>query len=128
VCRCNLLQGKHVTCVEIGLRGFGGPKACGKGAVGSQHGTGVEGSSHPCTKGCHPKSGPFYFYFNSNTSANNLLYSICCKYAFCAIHIFLLCMLKINLVTEVPNMHFILGPLSLVANSYYYSYACCTSY
>ncbi len=43
----------------------------GKGAVDSQHGTGVEGSSNPYAKGCHPISSkgyrPFSFCFNRNT-------------------------------------------------------------
>jgi hypothetical protein len=45
----------------------------GKGAVDSQHGTGVEESSTPYAKGCHPTStvvrakGLLIFCFNRNT-------------------------------------------------------------
>jgi hypothetical protein len=37
---------------------------------------------------------------------------MCCKYAYCAIHIFLLCSLKINHMTEIPNKRLFLGPLA----------------
>ncbi len=30
-------------------------RACRNEAVDAQHGTGVDGSSHPCTKGYYPK-------------------------------------------------------------------------
>jgi O-antigen ligase len=60
VCRCRLLPVRSVTCVAMGLRGLFGvevraKRACGKGAVNSQHGSGVEGSLHPYTKCYHPK-------------------------------------------------------------------------
>ncbi len=42
--------------VDVWGRG-GGQKACVKGAVKLQHGTVVEGSSHPCTKGYTPSKG-----------------------------------------------------------------------
>jgi hypothetical protein len=38
----------------FGVR-VGTKRARGNGAVDAQLGTGVEGGSHPCTKGCHPK-------------------------------------------------------------------------
>ncbi len=37
--------------------GVGAKGACGGGSVNSKHRTGVEGSSHLCTKGYHPKYG-----------------------------------------------------------------------
>jgi hypothetical protein len=60
VCQCRLLPFKRFTWVEMGLRwmfgvGWGQKVFVGKGAVDSQHGTGVEGSLHPCTKGYHLK-------------------------------------------------------------------------
>ncbi len=75
---------------------------CGEGAADSQHGTDVEGSSHPCTKGYHPNyfKGLFIFYFDRYTCADNSLYMYVAN-IFCAIYIFLLCRIKINHVTEV---------------------------
>jgi hypothetical protein len=49
------------TCVIMGLKGALGvgvearKRLTGEGAVNTQHGTGMEGSSHPCTEGCQPK-------------------------------------------------------------------------
>ncbi len=39
----------------FGVGGKGLTGACGHEAVGSQHGTGVGGSSHPFLKGYYPK-------------------------------------------------------------------------
>jgi hypothetical protein len=39
-----------------------------------------------------------------------IIHYMCCKYAFCAIHIFLLCSLKINCVMKIQNMCLFLGP------------------
>jgi hypothetical protein len=51
----------HHICGYVGLSGgiggWVGPVACGNRAVDSRHGTGVEGSLHPCTEGHHPSKG-----------------------------------------------------------------------
>ncbi len=91
---------------EGNVWGRGGAKrACGRGQGQLVHSMG------PVWREVHileqmpimPSKGLFYFYFNCHTCANNLLYMwlIC----FSAIHIFLLCRLKINFVTEIQNMH-----------------------
>ncbi len=82
LCQCFLLPVKRVTCVEMWLReclGYGvrAKRASRKGAVDDlQHGTSVEGSSHPCTKGYHSQQGSFYFYLNCHTCAGNWLYML----------------------------------------------------
>jgi hypothetical protein len=49
------------TCVIMGLKGApgvgveAGKRLTGEGAVNTQHGTGMEGSSHPCIEGYHSK-------------------------------------------------------------------------
>ncbi len=58
-----------VTSVELEVEGNvlgrdeGQKRASGKGAVDSQHGTGVEGSSHPCSKGYQPNLTRGFFLF-----------------------------------------------------------------
>ncbi len=87
-------------------------RVCGKGAVDLRHGTDVEEILHPCTKGYHSQVRAFYFYLI--TEHVLMINCPCCKYAFCAVHIVLLCRLKINHVTEIQNMRLFLVPISLV--------------
>jgi hypothetical protein len=42
----------------VGMRA---ERVCGEVAVDSQHGTSLEGSLHPCTKGYHPREELFIF-------------------------------------------------------------------
>jgi hypothetical protein len=101
----------------MGLTGMFGvgvraKRACRRGAVDSQHGSRVEGSSHPCTKGTTSSKGLCFCLITTHLLISNGIcckyafcaihifdnsrYNICCKYAFCAINIFLLFRLKIN--------------------------------
>ncbi len=54
---------------------------CGTGAVHSQHGTGVEESLHPCTKGYCPKLGPSIFPLIATHVPMTCW--LCCKYVLC---------------------------------------------
>ncbi len=61
-----LLPFKYVTCVEWGSKqmfavGARAKRACWTGAVDSQHGTNVEGSSYPCKKTTTRKDLFFWF-------------------------------------------------------------------
>jgi hypothetical protein len=88
---------------------------CGKEAVDIQHGTGVEGSSHPCAKHCHHKLG-FFCSFKRHTYVD---YSLCainmllCYSYFCPLQV------KSKPGDGDAKHAFILGPTSLVANIYF---------
>ncbi len=61
--------------VEWDVLGRGGSqKVLRETTTDSQHGTGVEGSSHPCTKGYHPFND--FFCYGHNIWAGNLLYML----------------------------------------------------
>jgi hypothetical protein len=68
----------------MGLRGImdrdWGQKLVGNGAVDTQHGTGVEGGSHPCPKGYYPKNHTCYHTYIA-------VYYLPCKNTVYAIHI-----------------------------------------
>ncbi len=76
-------------------------RACGKGAVGAQHGTGVKGICIPAQRAITPCKGFFWPLITAHVLA---IHIVCCKYASCAIHSFLFCRLKINHMTEIRNM------------------------
>jgi hypothetical protein len=104
-------------CIGSGWGGGGGllkvgegtERACGNGAINTQHGTGMERRLPLCTKGCFPQIRVFT-YFSYHTCV--IIHYMCCKYASCAIHIVLLCRLKINHVMETRNMRLFLGLLA----------------
>ncbi len=98
--------------------GVGTKRACRNGAVDTQHGPDVEGSSHPCTKGYYPKYGIFLTLTTTHVLIIHYT-GICCKCAFCPIHIFLLCRLKTSQVTEIQNVHLFLDPLPWLQTNYF---------
>jgi hypothetical protein len=76
------------TCVVMGAEGgLGAGEEARKGLIGkkalnSQHGTGVKGSSHPCTVGYNPKKGLLFFTY-CYTHVNYSLYSTYHNYPLC---------------------------------------------
>ncbi len=62
-----------------------------------------------------PSKGSFLLSIDTHV----LLFDECAVNTFCAIHIFLLCQLKINQMTEIRNMRFFLGPLALLRTDMY---------
>jgi hypothetical protein len=77
--------------------------------VGSQHWIGVEGSSHPCTKGHHPKLGFFHL------KAPHVNYCALCNIVYYCIH-FSPLQVKNKPCEGVSKSAFILGPVSMVVN------------
>jgi hypothetical protein len=71
---CMRYQGDGIEVSE----GRGGTNGLKNGAVDLQHGTaGVEGSSHPCTKGRHPKEG-FFLPLKTHTFISGVQYTVYC--------------------------------------------------
>ncbi len=106
MCRCHFLPVKCATCVELGLTGMLGVRVGPKvlvveGHVASQHGSGLEGSSHPCTKG--------YKAIFCHTCAAISLY-VCVVNMFLCYSYFSPKQVKINHMMEVQNMRLFLGP------------------
>jgi hypothetical protein len=83
-------------------------------AVSSQHGTGVEGRSHPCTQGYYPKEGLFIFALI--TTDVLIIHVYTANMFFYAIHIFILCRLK---TMEMRNMHLFLDPTLVVITKFF---------
>jgi hypothetical protein len=97
----------HVQAYRVGGgifgMGVGTIRACGNGAVDTQHEIDDEGSIHSCTKVYQPKKG--IFLVCTTTHRMLIICYISCKifskYASCAIHVFLLCRLKVNHMTDI---------------------------
>jgi hypothetical protein len=87
--------------------GVGAKRACGRGAVDSWHGTGGEGSSHPCTK----TYLPLYFTLIAKHSQVLIIHCICCKYLF-VLFIFSPLQVKNQPCDEGTKHAFYLGPLA----------------
>ncbi len=71
-------------------------RACGNETIDSQHGTGVEGRSHSCTEGYHPKEKIFAFNY-----PHVFLFVICAVNMLLMLFIFFSSALKISHAMEI---------------------------
>jgi hypothetical protein len=116
VCPCLLLPVKCFTCVLMVPRGLFGvvwvaSRAFGRLAIDSQHGTDVEGSSHPCTKGLSLQVSSFFVFALISTHFL-IIHCIYCKYVFVLQYSYVSPLQGKHHMTRVQNMHLFLGSLA----------------